>query len=154
MFVQASLEKLSELPEAELTKLRELLQRAVAHPERYHVYLGTDKGERLDLTPQLAGFLLAASVALARALQEEATTEEATASEKDLSVDEAAEILNVPRPYLTRLLNRGEIPYHTAGKRRRINLRDLLAYKQKRDAERRQALDELTRVSQEVGLYD
>jgi excisionase family DNA binding protein len=73
---------------------------------------------------------------------------------KELTTQEAAELLNVSRPYLIRLLDEEKIPYTKTGTHRRIRLSDLMNYKRARDKERRDALDELTALSQEFGLYD
>jgi len=73
---------------------------------------------------------------------------------RQMTTQEAAEILNVSRPYLIRLLDRGEMPFTKTGTHRRILFEDLMAYKQVRDANRRQGLARLTQLSQELGLYD
>ncbi len=73
---------------------------------------------------------------------------------KELTTQQAADILNVSRQYLVRLLDDGRIPFHRAGTHRRIRFDDLKKFKLKRDKERHQNLDELTRLTQEFGGYD
>jgi excisionase family DNA binding protein len=71
---------------------------------------------------------------------------------QELSTQQAADLLNVSRPFLIGLLERGELPYVKTGKHRRIRFGDLMAFKRRRDATRRQALGRLTEMSQEMGL--
>jgi excisionase family DNA binding protein len=73
---------------------------------------------------------------------------------KEVTTQEAADILNVSRPYLVKLLEQGDIPFIKIGAHRRIRLDDLMEYKERRDAERDKALAELTQLSQDLGLYD
>lgn len=73
---------------------------------------------------------------------------------KELTSQQAADLLNVSRPYLIQLLEQGEIPYRRVGTHRRIAFRDLITYEQQRDQERHDTLRELARMSQELGLYD
>lgn len=72
---------------------------------------------------------------------------------KDLTTQQAADILNISRQYLVRLLDRGDIPYTKVGSHRRLRLADVLAYRLQRSALRREALKTLTRASQEMGDY-
>jgi excisionase family DNA binding protein len=74
-------------------------------------------------------------------------------TDQEISTQEAAEILNVSRPYLIKLLEQKQIPFTTVGKHRRIKLQDLNAYKEVRDSSRRKALSEMTQLLQEEGFY-
>lgn len=70
----------------------------------------------------------------------------------ELSTQDAANILNVSRPYLVGLLERKEIPHHKVGSHRRVLAQDVINYKQKIDEERVKTLNELTALSQEEGM--
>jgi excisionase family DNA binding protein len=73
---------------------------------------------------------------------------------KEMTTQEAADILNVSRPYLVSLLERGEIPFRKVGTHRRIRFDELMEYKKKRDSERRKLLTELSQLSQEAELHN
>jgi excisionase family DNA binding protein len=69
---------------------------------------------------------------------------------KELTSQEAADILHVSRPHLIKLLERGRLPFHLVGTHRRIKIEDVLTFRDRRDAERDAALRELTRLSEEL----
>jgi excisionase family DNA binding protein len=71
----------------------------------------------------------------------------------ELTTQQAADFLNVSRPYLIGLLEAGEIPHRMVGTHRRIRFEDLREYRRRDHLKRRQAADELTRLSEELGLY-
>jgi excisionase family DNA binding protein len=66
----------------------------------------------------------------------------------------AARMLGVSRQFLVEMLERGQIPFHKVGTHRRVYARDVLAYKAKRDTERRRLLNELVLAEIEDGTYD
>jgi excisionase family DNA binding protein len=70
----------------------------------------------------------------------------------ELTSVQAADVLNVSRPFLIKLLDENLLPHRKVGKHRRIRLEDVMAYKAKIDREREAVLDELVRDAQELGM--
>lgn len=69
-----------------------------------------------------------------------------------LTTTQAAELLNISRPYFARLLDQRALPFEMVGTHRRVRLGDVLAYLQIKDAERRAALDEMVREGEDLGF--
>jgi excisionase family DNA binding protein len=71
-----------------------------------------------------------------------------------LTTQEAADLLNVSRPTLVRLLTDGELPHTMRGRHRRVLLRDILDYSERTRVERRSALDQMAADAEDGGLYE
>jgi excisionase family DNA binding protein len=73
-------------------------------------------------------------------------------SEAQLTTQQAADMLNVSRPYLIGLLESGKIKFTTVGRHRRVRFEDLMEYKRHADQRARAAADEMAGLGQELGL--
>ena len=72
----------------------------------------------------------------------------------EISTQQAADLLSVSRPYVVKLTEEGAIPSRKIGPRRLLMLDDVMAYKKQMYRQRLDALNELTALSEELGLYD
>ncbi len=72
----------------------------------------------------------------------------------ELTTVEAAELLNVSRPFLIKQIAAGEISHHMVGTHRRLRLADVLAYRDDMDARAEEALDAMVSEAEELGLYE
>ncbi len=70
----------------------------------------------------------------------------------ELTSQEGADLLNVSRPHLVKLLDAGALPFTKTGRHRRIKFADLMAYKKQRDQASYTALDELAAQAQELRM--
>ena len=70
----------------------------------------------------------------------------------ELTTQQAADFLNVSRPFFVKLLESNKLPFHKVGSHRRVCFRDLLAYKEQSGEERRKLMAELAAQSQELKL--
>jgi excisionase family DNA binding protein len=73
---------------------------------------------------------------------------------QELTTQQAAEQLGVSRPFFVKLLETGKLPFHLVGTHRRVYLKDLLSYKQKRDQDRHAAIEQMADEAEQAGLYD
>jgi excisionase family DNA binding protein len=135
---------------AERDALKQIDDLLAREQERHQnpALVGSD-GERIPLPESLARLL---RQAVATLIADQPVT--IMAVNQELTTQQAADLLNVSRPYLIKLLDAGAIPFGRVGTHRRVRFGDLLGYRRRRDAERRQSLVRLTRLSREFGLDD
>jgi excisionase family DNA binding protein len=72
--------------------------------------------------------------------------------EAEITTQQAAALLNVSRPYVVGMIDKGTLPARMVGNQRRLPLKEVLAYKADNRAKRRQTLRELAALDQELGL--
>jgi excisionase family DNA binding protein len=133
--------------ESERSALSEMEYLLNARSNRGPMLVGP-KGEQIELPASVFRVLRQVVHAMA---QDQAVT--VVPVHKQLTTQQAAEVLGVSRPYLVRLLDAGEIPYSKTGTHRRVRFDDLMNYARQRDRKRRKDLSLLTQMSQEMGLY-
>lgn len=140
------------VPEDEVALAREALpvvKKYLAEPTKDAVVIAVegDPDGRVQRLPRKALELLGsilANLAAGRPVQ-------IIPGHAELTTQQAAEILNVSRPFLIGLLTAGEINYRMVGTHRRVTAESLLQYMREDDARRRSSADELTRLSEEMG---
>jgi excisionase family DNA binding protein len=130
-----------------LPHVKEYLAR---HPEQEEVRLLVDDehGDETLTVPRGAVELLARILAHMAAGQGVSVVP----SHAELTTQQAADMLNVSRPFLIGLLEAGEIEYRKVGKHRRVKASSLLDYLRRDDQRRREAADELSSLTQDLGL--
>lgn len=70
----------------------------------------------------------------------------------ELTTQEAANLLNISRPFLNKLLDRGQLRFHKVGTHRRIKFSDLEDFRQARERERAAAMEALAEQAEELGM--
>ena len=131
--------------QAAASALREL-DAAIDSGASIRIRLGERSGE-VELSPSVV-------TALAQVLDGFAHGDGVTVvrSHAELTTQQAADALNVSRPFLIGLLNSGEIEYHKVGSHRRVNAASLISYMQADDARRVAAADALAAEAHALGL--
>lgn len=66
----------------------------------------------------------------------------------ELTTQEAADLLNISRPHMIKLLESGDLSYHKTGKHRRVRVADLMDYKTRRDTASERAMTLLAAQAQ------
>lgn len=139
----------TEIEQTTLHKIQRVLKNSSDNKTNKRARLVSPEGEEIELPDSVFRFLKELVYHLLRG-----QAVSVVPVNKEITTQEAADLLNVSRPYLISLLEKGTIPFKMVGTHRRISFEDLMAYKRTRDAERKQGLAELTQLSQELGLYD
>lgn len=125
-----------------------VIERALARDGEVAARLVDVQGDTVDVPAELVGVLMAIVQHLKAGRGVTVASLHA-----ELTTVEAAELLNVSRPHLIKLLEGGALPFRMVGTHRRLRLVDVLAYRDRQDAASREALDELTRQAEDLGLY-
>ena len=136
--------------EFEVIQARKSFEALKKDPSNTHFILGSQTGEQVPLTENAFNYLLAI-------LNETAKGHAVLVMplQAELSTCEAAELLGVSRPFLIRLVDKGELPFRVVGRHRRIPCEDLLAYKERTQSRRAKAVAEITAADDETyGLGD
>ncbi|MEU5858950.1 excisionase family DNA-binding protein [Nocardiopsis dassonvillei] len=137
------------LPPVDLERMVEL-SRFLQQHESPAVLVGPD-GDQVPLPLEVYQFL----EQVARAMSEGKAITIAPLGQR-LTTQQAADLLGISRPTLIKLLDEHEIPYERPGngRHRRLRLRDVLDYRDRRRVGHRRRLAEMTRQAAEDGLYE
>ncbi|WP_082771921.1 helix-turn-helix domain-containing protein [Actinoplanes sp. TFC3] len=114
---------------------------------RIGAQVGPD-GLQLDIPTELYGLLRDVVGALSQGMAISSASHNTM-----LTTQEAADLLNISRPTLVRLLTDGEIPHSLRGRHRRVLLRDILDYSERTRIERRPALNQMAVDAEDDDLY-
>jgi len=136
------------LPEESSTALLALDKIKAAIKGKHHIKLQT--GDRKEAIEVPKSALVALDFALASVAAGEPFG--ILSAKEELTTQQAADLLNVSRPYVIGLLDSGEIEYRKVGKHRRIFASSLMRYMHEDDKQRRAAADALTTELFEMGF--
>jgi excisionase family DNA binding protein len=127
----------------------EILKHYLKEHATARLKLGGAEGQEITLSDSILRLVYEAMVSAASGKRLRLVEED-----EEVSPEKASEFLQVSRPYLVRLLDNGEIPFHYVGTHRRITMSDLIEYKCQRKVKSKEALRRMTELSEEMGLYD
>ncbi len=134
---------------ASATKLRDIIKPLATAQTPSTIRIGREAGvfEELTVSPHLARALMDTLDAIT-----DNRRNNIAELDNHLTTQQAADLLQVSRPYLIKILESRHIPFVKTGRHRRIRTGDLLAYKARRDSDRNAALTDLAQTDAENGL--
>lgn len=135
------------VPSEDDVELARLASRQLSRRKREQLTVGLEDGSELVL-PKAAALLL--THLLTEMSQGNAIT--LIPLHAELSTKQAADYLNVSRPFLVKLLEDGKIPFRKVGSHRRVLFTDLKTYKERFEAERQKVMAELAAQAEELDL--
>ncbi|MBU6455403.1 MAG: helix-turn-helix domain-containing protein [Cyanobacteria bacterium REEB67] len=135
-----------ELAKVSFVKLDKVLSERKSS-DQVSCTLVINNGVEIDITPSAAQALLEVVNVISHG-----KAVVVNSIDKVMETQEAADFLNISRPFLCKLLDSGEIPHHMVGRFRRVKYEDLLAYKSRRITKQNQAMDELAAQAQELNM--
>jgi excisionase family DNA binding protein len=135
------------IPSEQDAELAATASRALARASKEALHVRLENGDELALPKAVTRLL---SHLLLEMGQGNAVT--VIPIHAELSTQQAADFLNVSRPYLVSLLKEGALPHHMVGTHRRVRFSDICTYKDKFEAQRSEAMRDLAVQAQELGL--
>lgn len=136
-----------DIPEHEQTEIIELYRNALLTGSQ--AQLISPSGKSLNIPRPVYRLL----VQILKDLSEGASV--AVLQERQgLTTVKASRLLGMSRQFFVSLLEKNEIPYHMVGTHRRVYIKDLMAYKCRRDRARRAVLNQMLQSEIEAGVYD
>lgn len=132
------------MPDAMESELAETASRALTRASKEGIRVRLDDDSELQLPRSVTPLLIHLLTEMA---QGNAVT--LIPVHAELTTQEAANLLNVSRPHLVRLLEGGKIPFHKIGTHRRVKFTDIEEYRRRFESQRQEALDELARQGQD-----
>ena len=138
----------TEIEVANADQLRKIMANLVTEDKPTKLQLALEKGEMADVTlsPAIANTFLQVLRLISSGKGFKLIPVGA-----ELTTQQAADHLNVSRPFLIKLLEAGDIPFAKTGRHRRIKAEDLFAYKAARDAQRGETLSDMAKLDAEKG---
>lgn len=143
-------EQLSEAEARLAYRASETIARFLGEEGRLRLTLARDTGEKIETTVPSKALRLVASLLheMARGIPVSVIS-----VDTELTTRQAALVLQVSRPYLIKLLETGQLPYHKVGTHRRIRFEDVLAFQQHERARRHGVMQDLVAETERLDLY-